>query len=343
MEIMQATSPAQELGRRVVQLEQRLRHSQYALLAALALSLGAVPAQAQSVAMDEWYLPTPDRCRLYVLEMGTGPDTVVVLPGGFGQDHTYMMPAFDGTYDRLHVVFFDPRGALRSACPDSLVSLQKHVDDLDRLRQTLGIRRMNVAGHSAGTMHAMTYLQQHPDNVRALVLLGALSARSFPEDGHSLESHMVAARELMTNRLEMFAELKKAGLDKDTSLFTPKDRAHYSKIHLAAMSMYHVERWQLLHTFYSVSAGAAADRSVPVPYDFTGAIGAHRCRVWVLMGDHDYVDYGLPRTHRWIKDVPNARLAVIKNAGHVLWLDDPEEFRTDLLNALGKGAECSAE
>jgi pimeloyl-ACP methyl ester carboxylesterase len=240
----------------------------------------------------------------------------------------------------LHVVFYDPRGSLRSACPDSLVSLQKHVDDLDRLRETLGLRRMNIAGHSAGTMLAMTYLKQHPDNVRALALLGAVSAKSFPEDGNSLEGQMVEARRIMTNRPEMYAELKKAGLDKDTSLFTPKDRAHFSKIHLAAMSMYHVERWPLLRTFYSASAGAAADRTVPVPYDFTGAIAAHRCRVWVLMGDHDYVDYGLPRARRWTAEVPNARLAVIKNAGHVLWLDDPEQFRKDLLDALGKGAEC---
>jgi proline iminopeptidase len=313
--------------------------------AAASVVLLAAPAVAQHASMstDEWYLPTPDRCRLYVYEVGWGTDTVVVLPGGFGQDHTYMMPAFDGTYDRLRVIFYDPRGALRSACPDSLISLQKHVDDLERLRVALGMKHMNIAGHSAGTMLAMTYLQQHPDNVRALVLMGALPAKTFPEDaGTTIGSHMVEARRIMTDRPETMAELRKEGLDKDTALMTPRERAHWAKIRLTAMAMYHVDRWRQVHTFYNASAGAAADRTEPQTYDFTPAIAAHRCRVWVLMGDHDYVDYGLVRTRRWMKDAGNARLAEIKNAGHVLWLDDPELFRKDLLEALGKGAACQA-
>ena len=79
---------------------------------------------------------------------------------------------------------------------------------------------------------------------------------------------------------------------------------------------------------------------MPRTYDFTPAIAAHRCRVWVLIGDHDYVDYGLPQHRRWIATVPNARLAEFRNAGHVLWLDEPALWRRTLLEALGKGAEC---
>ena len=79
---------------------------------------------------------------------------------------------------------------------------------------------------------------------------------------------------------------------------------------------------------------------MPELWDYTPAIAQHRCRVWILIGDHDYVDYGLPRHKRWVADVPNARLAIVPNAGHVLWLDDPALYRRYLLDALGKGAEC---
>src|SRR6266699_2058126 len=105
-------------------------------------------AQTGTPATEEWYLPTPDGCRIYVYEVGRGRDTVVVLNGGFGQDITYMLPAFDGIEDQYRVIFYDPRGALRSACPDSLISLQRHVDDLDRLRTALHLTRMSIAGHS---------------------------------------------------------------------------------------------------------------------------------------------------------------------------------------------------
>ena len=315
------------------------------VVAAVAFCLGTVGrvafAQAHVEANDEWYLPTPDGCRLYIYERGSGPDTVVVLNGGFGQDHTYMLPAFEAIEDRYRVIFYDPRGALRSPCPDSLITLQTHVDDLERLRAALGHSSINIAGHSMGTILAMSYLQQHPQRVRALALLGAIPARTYPEhEGTTMASRMVQGRDTMRNRPAVLAELHKHGLDRDTAELTPKQRAHEAKIRLAGMAMYRVDRWRQLRTFYSASAGAAAGRSVPQTYDFTPAIAAHRCRVWVLIGDHDYVDYGLPEHRRWTAAVPNARLAVFRNAGHVLWLDDPPLFRRTLLEALGKGAAC---
>lgn len=312
------------------------------LIAAIALVTAASSARAQSwfsaPGTDEWYLPTTDGCRLYVLERGQGPDTVVVLNGGFGQDHTYMLPAFEDIENRYRVIYYDPRGSLRSACPDSSISLQNHVDDLERLRAALGHSRINIAGHSAGSFLAMTYLQQHPTKVAALALLGAIPAKTWPEDQGRRST--TPGRDSMRNRPVVLAELRQHGLDKDTSLLTPREKFHAQKIRLAGMSMYRVDLWPKLRTFYSASAGAAAGRTMPRTYDFTPAIAAHRCKVWVLIGDHDYVDYGLPEHRRWTASVPNAKLAVFKNAGHVPWFDEPELWRTTLLEALGSGAEC---
>jgi pimeloyl-ACP methyl ester carboxylesterase len=313
------------------------------LLVAVGLAIAGSAARAQDAVeeTEEWYLPAGDGCRLYVWERGHGPDTVVVLNGGFGQDHTYMLPAFTGIEDRYRVIFYDPRGALRSACPDSLVSLQKHVEDLERLRVALGASSLNIAGHSMGSYLAMSYLQRYPNHVRALALLGALPAKTYPEhERTTIGTRTAAGRDSMRNRPAVHAELRKAGLDKDTSRWSAKQRAQAGRIRLAGMGMYRVDRWRQLRTFYSASAGAAAGRTTPQTWDFTPAIAAHRCRVWVLIGDHDYVDYGLPEHRRWTSSVPNAQLAVFKNAGHVLWLDDPPLFRATLLDALGKGAAC---
>jgi len=317
-----------------------------AITAIALLLVAAVPAAPQKLLpleeTEEWYLPTSDGCRLYIWERGHGRDTVVVLNGGFGQDITYMLPAFMQVEDRYKVIFYDPRGALRSTCPDSAISLQKHVDDLDRIRVALGINRMNIAGHSMGTVLAMNYLTQHPDNVGAVALLGAIPARSEPRDsGTTFASRMVEGRRLMSDRPEVATELRKAGLDvRDSARWTPRQRAQFGRIRLAGMAMFRVDLWRQIRTFYNASAGAAAGRTTPELWDYTPAIAKHRCKVWILIGDHDYVDYGLPRHKRWVADVPNARLAIVPNAGHVLWMDDPALYRRYLLDALGKGAEC---
>jgi pimeloyl-ACP methyl ester carboxylesterase len=297
------------------------------------------PAQWANGAEDEWYLPTGDGCELYVYERGRGADTVVVLHGGFGHDHGYMVPAFAGIENRYRLIFYDQRGSLRSPCPDSLISLQKLIDDLERLRAALGHARINIASHSMGTILAMSYLQQHPTRVNALLLIGALPARTFPDQaGTTLAQRLAPGRDSMSaDRPAAREQLRKDGLDKDSAQLTPKQRSHAWRIGFSARNMYHVDRWRQMRggrIFYNGSAGAAAGRTVPNTYDFTPAIAAHRCQVWVIIGDHDYVDFGLVNHKRWTAQVPNARLAVLHDAGHAGWLDDPVRFQQYLLEGL---------
>ncbi len=93
---------------------------------------------------EEWYLLTNDRAaRLYVLEFGKG-DTIVVLHGGFGAEHSYLLGAVKFLADQFHIVMYDQRGSLRSPCPDSVISVQKHIDDLELLRKELNLQRMTI-------------------------------------------------------------------------------------------------------------------------------------------------------------------------------------------------------
>lgn len=54
---------------------------------------------------SEWYLIRDD-VEIFVKEMGRGQDTVLVLHGGFGANHDYMIDAIDGLEERFHFVFF---------------------------------------------------------------------------------------------------------------------------------------------------------------------------------------------------------------------------------------------
>lgn len=73
---------------------------------------------------EEWYLYTPDKINLFIYEFGKG-DTVVVLHGGFGAEHSYMIDALKPLRKKFHFVMFDQRGSLRSPASDSLLSFEK--------------------------------------------------------------------------------------------------------------------------------------------------------------------------------------------------------------------------
>ncbi len=112
--------------------------------------------------------------RLHVTEHGDpSAPAVVFLHGGPGQ----------GAYDFVHhqgerlgrdlrLVALDQRGSLFSdpLGPDEQVSESMLVDDIESLRQQLGIERWVVLGHSFGGRLAVRYAAAHPGHTAALVL-----------------------------------------------------------------------------------------------------------------------------------------------------------------------------
>lgn len=142
----------------------------------------------QSKEYSEWYLRTPDSLDvynqdIYVRELGTGKDTVVVIHGGFGANHDYMLDAIQGLEERYHFVLYDQRGSLLSPGPKEKLTFQKNVGDLDLLIRQLGTKKVKIMAHSMGTLVAMEYLKQHPEKVSNLVLVGAIPSKADSMSG----------------------------------------------------------------------------------------------------------------------------------------------------------------
>ncbi|HXE58521.1 MAG TPA: alpha/beta hydrolase, partial [Gemmatimonadales bacterium] len=287
-----------------------------ALLLVASVVLGARPSSAQlRYEEPEWYLRVERGCRLFVQEYGRGRDTLVVLHGGWGAEHSYLLGAFEGLEDRFHLVFYDQRGSLRSPCPDSLISVDAHVADLERLRAELGLERVTLVGHSMGTRLAMMYLAAYPERVGGLVLLAPASLAPRPPErvDSALAARLGRDLQAFMSRPAVEAELRRAGLGPDSSRWSDEQRTVAWRIRFAGVNLYHVERWRMLEggqVYYSRAAGEAAARSAPRDYDYTPALAAHRCPVWILQGDHDYGTLAVELQRRWVREVPNVRHVV---------------------------------
>jgi len=73
---------------------------------------------------------------------------------------------------------------------------------------------------------------------------------------------------------------------------------------------------------------------MPQNWDFTNSFRRHPYFIYIILGDHDYVDMGGKLIRSMIADLPNVKLTLIKDAGHVAWIDQPKEFRKLLKKAL---------
>lgn len=109
--------------------------------------------------------------RLFERRLGAGPATVV-LHGGPGAHHDYLLPGFDRLAVGRTLVYYDQRGGGRSAVDREVpVGWQEQVADLEALRQIWDVDRLTIAGYSWGGLLAVLYALQHPDRVASLALV----------------------------------------------------------------------------------------------------------------------------------------------------------------------------
>lgn len=113
---------------------------------------------------------------LFERRAGQGPE-VIVLHGGPGAHHDYLLPGFDALASGRTLVYYDQRGGGRSPVPrDVPVGWREHVHDLEALREAWGLEQLALAGYSWGGLLAMLYAVHHPDRVAQLALVSPAPA-----------------------------------------------------------------------------------------------------------------------------------------------------------------------
>jgi proline iminopeptidase len=285
---------------------------------------------------EEWYLRVDEDCTLYVKEIGHGPP-LLVLHGGWGAEHSYLLDLFHGLESDYRLVFYDQRGSLRSPCPDSLISVQHHVADLENLRLELDLDASVIVGHSMGSFLAMSYLASHPDRVGGLVLLGALIPSTPRNDEEAALYRAQEGAFVAFARAAEARQISQEGLDRDD--LTERERTYRWRIGFASGNLYHVDRWRQMmggRVFYQSDAGRAAGRSMPQEWDFLPALRSLPYAVTVINGDHDLVGFGGRLHRRMLAELPAVEFVLIERAGHTAWVDQPERVREELRRALGK-------
>jgi len=125
--------------------------------------------------MDETSLVDLGEVTLFVRQLGRRqPDrpSLVVLHGGPDVGHSYLLPGLEPLAIHHHVVLFDFRGCGRSSrnLPPDALQPEYVIEDAHRLIQNLNLGQVDLLGFSTGGRAATRYVQEHPDDVRRLVL-----------------------------------------------------------------------------------------------------------------------------------------------------------------------------
>lgn len=289
---------------------------------------------------ETWFLPTSDDCVLFVRERGDGP-LVVVLHGGPGHSHDVLLNAFDRLENEYRFVFYDQRGTLYSPCDESKVTHQQNVQDLEILRKTLGIGKLTLVAHSAGALLALSYMEKFPDRVAHAVLVTAPAFR-YPKPSEdklgepviNTGQHDEIISKSFRNQLKVEGLLK--GYEENS--LSVKELNTVSRIYFAANFLYDLRNWKQLRgggVFHNPNTEAAIAKTIPDPWDYSVMLQNFSGSVSVINAKNDYRVNAQLWNHIKL-EVSGMRYIEIENAGHALWIDQPEKFYQALKSVLNR-------
>ena len=123
--------------------------------------------------------------------------TVVVHHGGPGNDHSYFRPWIDRLSEVAQLVLVDQRGSGRSGrAPKETYTIEQNADDVEALRQHLGLGKIIFLGHSYGGMVAQVYATRHLDSLSKLILSNTTPSSQFWEEAQAIADEVATPEQL---------------------------------------------------------------------------------------------------------------------------------------------------
>ncbi|MBI9113622.1 alpha/beta fold hydrolase [Sanguibacter suaedae] len=252
-----------------------------------------------------------------------GPDGPVLALAGGAARHPDYLATPDGRPFGLtrRVVVPHLRGVSLSPAPadPERGSWWRQAEDVDRLREHLGLERVTIVAHSAGTRLAVAYAAQHPERVERMVLVTPPAGYlvDVPSDVDAMvarrtgEPDFDAAVTALTSPPEITSDAELAAWQATCA------PAGYARWGAAERAHSRVGEWSL--------AGSRAYFSVAPPADLAERLAAVTAPVLVVAGSED-VFTGRAPLAAMSRLFPDGDLAVVDRCGHYPWVEQPHAF-----------------
>ncbi len=290
-------------------------------VAVMVVLFGGCRRQPETPPVQEGLRPI-NGTALYVKRMGAG-EPIVIVHGGPVLEHGYLLPHLAPLADSHELIFYDQRLSGRSApsVDSSSVRLATYVDDIDALRQTLGLDRMHLLGHSWGGLLAMHYALRYQPNLESLMLVSSMPASvdRWQEEERQIAGQLTRRDSLERDSImatEQFIERAPAAI-RELLLFSFKqqfhDRSKIRELELYVPPDYTDRARQFGYLREDLSSFDLYDELASISVPTLVLYGAAEAAV--ASGIMDLAER-----------IPNSKLVIVGDAGHFPFVEQPERF-----------------
>jgi proline iminopeptidase len=283
--------------------------------------------------------------RLRVDERGSADASpLLYVHGGPGQGcFDFMAWQGDRLAKDLRLIGVDQRGALFSGPlpDDQTITEDGLVDDFEALRETLGIERWSILGHSFGARPALRYAVRHPDAVSSVIFecppwdhgygLPAMLELTVPlleELGQTEAADraraMIAARPTPNADVwrQRFGIVGALG-DRRNDLYI-KDASRFPNPFPSESLAEEIQARSVRHSQTVTASDGFSESLLPL-------LAEVRQPALLIRGSTDPAA-SWPEVERFRSDVPHGRVEISDDSGHFPQMEEPERY-ADLVRA----------
>jgi proline iminopeptidase len=253
---------------------------------------------------------------IFERRIGSGPPAVV-LHGGPGAHHDYLLPGFDALAHDRELIYYDQRGGGQSPVPREIpVGWREQVADLEELRRQWGLEQLTLVGYSWGGLLALLYATEFPERVGRLALVSP--APAWREMRLEFERRF-AERNTAPGLHEQRVDLRASGLREQN----PTEYAQRLFELSVAPYFYDPARARDLTPFRVTGRTQQEVWSSLGDYDLRPALAGLAIPAIVLQGQDDLIPLESTRT---VARLLNAELHLLPHCGHVPYVEAHAEF-----------------
>jgi proline iminopeptidase len=273
---------------------------------------------------------------IYFKTVGKG-DPLIILHGGPGASHDYFLPYLLPLARKNRIVFIDERGSGRSQKLEdpSGYTVDNMVGDVEAVRLALGLKKINLLGHSFGGVLAQAYALRYPRSLSRLILCSTF---------HST-AKMNLVFQKMRDRMKPELRRRIENMEKNGVFGHGRDweKIRYTQEYMTAAwgegyfpYLYRNRpdpnfdpgamgnmAWDVYREMWG-SDGEFAITGNLGPIDFSERLASIRVPTLITVGDNDECAPWL--SEEMHQRIPGSRLVVLPRSGHMTFVDQPALF-----------------
>jgi proline iminopeptidase len=292
------------------------------------MGCGAAPPPAETQEIENSGVIPSGRFELQYRIEGEGTPAIVI-----GFPNYYARVFSENLRSHLRLVFLDHRGS--AAAPGKFetgeFALDRIVDDIELARETLGLGRVAVIGHSGNAFMALEYAKKYPANVSHVIMIGIA-----PDFSASSGQAAQASWEKLASpeRRAALEESYRLISDEELAELPPDERFIKDYIRNGPFAWYDpgfdsTPLWEgvdiNMDMFNHVWGELFRDIDVTVGLDLFDR------PVFMALGRYDFL-VAPPSSWEPVKDrFSDLTIRVFENSGHTPQFEEPELFDEELL------------